>query len=199
MTLLPSDLRIETERLLLRRIEPADLPFYSRIHADPDVARYLGHGRPRTAEESRAWLDGMLQSYRDLALGQLAITRKSDGALLGRCGLSHLETELDASADGMRVGYYFPIRPPEGVRTLTELELGYTLDQAAWGKGYAREAVAGVWKHTRERRPGQRVVSLIHPDNARSLRLASDFGVALADRVSLWERPFDRYVWPTPD
>lgn len=196
MTLLPTDDRIETERLVLRRIDRSDLPFYARIHAHPDVARYISHGRPRSDEESRVWLEYMLDSYQQLDLGQLAITRKSDGALLGRCGVSYLETEPDAGVDGTRMGYYFPVRAPAGVKPVIEWELGYTLDQAAWGSGYAREAVAGVWKYLSTQRPGARVVSLIHPDNARSLRLAGRFGVTLVDRVTLWERHFDRYAWP---
>jgi ribosomal-protein-alanine N-acetyltransferase len=196
MTLLTTDLHIETDRLILRHIAADDLPFYTRIHADPDVARYLGHGRPRSPEETQSWYDAMIESYRQLNLGQLAITRKSDGAILGRCGLSHLETEPRAREDGTRAGYYFPLRAPEGVTPVVEMELGYTLDQTAWGQGYAREAVAGILKYTRERRPAERVVSLIHPDNARSLKLAGQFGVALVDRVTLWDRPFDRYVWP---
>jgi RimJ/RimL family protein N-acetyltransferase len=196
MTLLAPESQIETERLLLRRITPDDLPFYARVHADPDVARYLAHGRPRSVQETNSWLSAMLDSYREMQLGQIAITRKSDGALVGRCGLSHLETEVTAQPDGSRLGYYFPTRAPAGVQLVEELELGYTLDRAEWGKGYGREAVGAVWHYAAACWPDRTVVSLIHPDNARSVRLASTFGVKLVDRVTLWDRPFDRYAWP---
>jgi RimJ/RimL family protein N-acetyltransferase len=196
VTLLAANDRIETERLVLRRITRDDLPFYARVHADPDVARYLAHGRPRLLDETTAWMDAMLGSYDDLRLGQVAIARKSDGALIGRCGLSHLETEVEPRPDGTRVGYYFPLRAPADVKHVVELELGYTLDRAAWGHGYAREAVGAVWEYARDSWAGHPVVSLIHPENARSVRLATLFGVTLVDRVTLWERPFDRYGWP---
>jgi RimJ/RimL family protein N-acetyltransferase len=196
MSLLPSDDSIETERLLLRRITRDDLPFFARIHADPDVARYLAHGNPRSVEETNGWLDGLLGAYADLQLGQIAITRKSDGALVGRCGVSHLETEVDAQPDGTRLCYYYPTRAPAGTKHVAEQELGYTLDRASWGHGYATEAVAAMWKYLSTRRPESRVVSLIHPENTRSVRLARNFGVTLVDRVLSWNRPFDRYAWP---
>jgi ribosomal-protein-alanine N-acetyltransferase len=196
MSLLASDESIETERLLLRRITRDDLPFYARIHADPDVARFLAHGNPRSVEETNGWMDALLGSYDALQLGQVAITRKSDGALVGRCGVSYLQTEVDDQADGTRLCYYYPTLAPSGAKVIVEQELGYTLDRAEWGHGYASEAVAGMWKYLSTKRPEPRVVSLIHPDNARSVRLARTFGVTLVDRVTSWGRPFDRYAWP---
>ena len=196
MSLLAADQSIETERLLLRRITREDLPFYARIHADPDVARYLAHGKPRTLEESTTWLNVVLEGYRTLQMGQIAITRKSDGALLGRCGVSHLETPVEPEADGTFVGYYYPSRAPAGVKHIAQAELGYTLDRNAWGNGFAREAVRAMWGYLREKRPDLRLVSLIHPDNTRSRRVASTFGLTRVDRVMYSALPYDRYAWP---
>jgi len=200
MSLLHSDSTLETERLLLRRITPDDLPFYTRIHADPEVARYLAHGNPRSAEETEHWLNAILNGYRDVELGQLAVLRKSDAALLGRCGCSHLETTLEPEADGSVLGFYYPAHAPDGTKHVVQQELGYTFDRAAWGNGYAREAVRGVWNYFRSHRANANIVSLIHPDNQRSLRLASSFGVRRLDRVSYvlsgGRRIFDRYAWP---
>jgi RimJ/RimL family protein N-acetyltransferase len=198
MSLLQSDTFIESERLILRRITAGDLAFYARIHADPDVARYLAHGNPRSLEETHHWFDSLQLAYRELQLGHIAITRKSDGTLLGRVGVSHLETEIDPQPDGTRLGYYFPERAPSGVAHVVEQELGYTLDRAAWGNGYAREAVRAMWGYLTSRRPGPRVISIIHPDNTRSIKLAMSFGVTRVDRLTAWNRPFDRYAWPSP-
>jgi ribosomal-protein-alanine N-acetyltransferase len=196
MSLLHADQTIETERLLLRRITRADLPFYARIHALPDVARYLAHGNPRTLDETTHWLDSLLEGYRELQLGQVAVTRKSDGALLGRCGVSQLETEVAIQPDGSHLGYYFPNRTPSGRENIAQQELGYTFDQAHWGQGYAREAVRGMWEYLASRRPELKVVSLIHPENTRSIRLATSFGATRVDRVTGWGRVYDRYIWP---
>ena len=64
------------------------VPFFTRIHALPEVAQYLyPGGRPRSPEESAAWLQATLESYEQRALAYLAVLRKEDGALIERCGL----------------------------------------------------------------------------------------------------------------
>ena len=55
MTLPHGTDRLESARLVLRRIEPDDLPFFARIHALPEVAQYLGPGYPRPPERSAAY------------------------------------------------------------------------------------------------------------------------------------------------
>jgi hypothetical protein len=77
MTLAHGTDRLESARLVLRRIAPADLPFFTRIHALPAVAQHLyPGGRPRSPEETAAWLQYTLASYEQLALGYLAVLRK---------------------------------------------------------------------------------------------------------------------------
>ena len=196
MTLISGDTAIETERLILRRMAPDDLAFYTAIHADPDVALYISHGKPRTPEETRSWLDAILQSYDTLSMGQLAVTLRSTGALLGRCGIARLETDTAIGPDGVKAGYYFPHRAPQGSNPLVEAELGYTFDRAAWSNGYASEAVAGVLEYVRANRSDLRVVSLIMTENRRSLRVARRFGAQLVDRVGIFGRVFDRYEYP---
>jgi RimJ/RimL family protein N-acetyltransferase len=99
--------RLESARLVLRRIAPEDLPFFTRIHALPEVARYLyPGGRPRTPDETTAWLQATLASYEQLALGYLAVLRKADGALIGRCGLMEMVVESAAPEHGIRRGWF---------------------------------------------------------------------------------------------
>ena len=72
MTLARGTDQIESARLILRRVDHADLEFFTDLHADPEVARYLSHERPRSVEESLAWLQSLLGTYEEFALGQLA-------------------------------------------------------------------------------------------------------------------------------
>ncbi len=49
MTLMRGTDRLESDRLVLRRVMPGDLPFYTRLHALPKVAEHLyPEGRPRS-------------------------------------------------------------------------------------------------------------------------------------------------------
>ena len=53
MTLAHGTDRLESARLVLRRIAPDDLPFFTRIHALSEVAQYLWEqGRPRCARKT---------------------------------------------------------------------------------------------------------------------------------------------------
>ena len=85
MTLAHGTERLESTRLLLRRVTPEDLPFFTRIHALPAVAQHLyPQGRPRSPEETAGWLRYTLTSYERLALGYLAscarTTERGSGA-----------------------------------------------------------------------------------------------------------------------
>jgi RimJ/RimL family protein N-acetyltransferase len=131
MTLAHGTDRLESPRLVLWRIAPDDLPFFTRIHALPEVAQHLyPGGRPRSPEETAAWLQYTLASYEQLALGYLAVLRKEDGALIGCCSLMDLVVESAAPAHETRRGWFGRDEAPAGVALTFECELGYTLDPA---------------------------------------------------------------------
>jgi RimJ/RimL family protein N-acetyltransferase len=107
MTLAHGTDRLESARLVLRGIAPDDLPFFTRIHALPEVAQHLyPGGRPRSPEETPARLQSTLASYEHRALGYLAVLRKEDGTLIGRCGLMDLVVESAAPERGIRRGWF---------------------------------------------------------------------------------------------
>lgn len=196
MTLLAGTEAIETERLVLRRIEPSDLGFFTEIHTDPDVARYIGHGQPRPYSETAQWLDDILASYAAAALGQLAVIRKSDGALIGRCGLSDAAIEREWAASAPRKGWFFSAHVPTGTAIELVPELGFTFGKAAWGQGFASEAAGRIYRYVREQRAFAAIMSVIHPENRASLGVARKFGVTYIDQLELAGRVFDRYHWP---
>ncbi len=196
MTLAGATDRIESPRVLLRRIEPADLPFFTRIHADADVVRYTGHGRPRSAEETQAWLRSTLTSYEQLELGQLAVVRKADRVLLGRCGLSDLVIEADAAHGAIPRGWFDRAEAPAGLAVIEERELGYTFDSACWGSGYATEAAQCVFAYARDSLRLERVISVIHSENERSLRVAERCGLRREGEIEVLGRTLVVHAWP---
>jgi ribosomal-protein-alanine N-acetyltransferase len=197
MTLKRGTDRIDSERLILRRITEDDLEFIARIHADPAVALHLGPGRPRSFEESRTWIRSTLATYENFELGQLAVLRKSDGMLIGRCGLSDVAVESRAGVGAVPRAWYGRSQAPDDVELVFERELGYTLDPRYWGHGYASEAARCVFDYACYVMRLPRVISLIHPDNIRSLRVAHRFGLQREDTVEAIGHPRDRYVWPS--
>jgi RimJ/RimL family protein N-acetyltransferase len=196
MTLARADDRLESPRLVLRRIAPADLPFFTRIHAIPDVVRYTGHGNPRSAEETAAWLQATLTSYDELQLGQLAVERKSDGVLLGRCGMSDLVIEANPAAGATPRGWFGRAQAPAGIAVIQERELGYTFDVAQWGHGYATEAAQCVFAYARDSLRLERVVSVIDGNNVRSLRVAERSGLFREGSIDVIGRLLIVHAWP---
>ena len=196
MTLARGTERLETERLMLRQVSLADLPFYVRLHGMAEVARgpWL-EGRPKTAEQTEAWLRSTLASYEALSLGYLAVVRKADSALIGRCGLMDRVVEVAAPEGRLRRGWFGREGVPEGVAVMLECELGYTFDPAVWGQGYASEAARCVWDYARKALGLEYVVSAILPGNAASRRLAERAGTRFDGQMEAAGMVFERWVW----
>src|SRR5580692_8829228 len=188
MTLAHDTDRIESKRLILRRIEQADFEFFARIHADPVVARYLGNGMPRSIHETHELLERYYETYKSLELGPLAVLRKSDGVLIGRCGLSDMALEVNAAAGKVPRVWYQRSQVPSDTNVISEQELGYTFDRNYWGQGYASEAAARVFEYASSTGPVRRIVSVIHPDNIPSIKIAKKCGARQEVNVMLMEQ-----------
>lgn len=197
MTLAHGTDRLESARLVLRRVTPDDLPFFTRIHALPEVAQglYPG-GRPRSPEETAAWLQYTLVSYERLALGYLAVLRKEDNVLIGRCGLMDLVVEAAAPEHGPRKGWFGREAAPAGIALTFEHELGYTFDPAVWGQGFATEAARSVRDYARDILRLSYAISAILPHNTRSRRVAEPAGARAGGQMEVVGLTFDRYIWP---
>jgi ribosomal-protein-alanine N-acetyltransferase len=196
MTLAHDTDRIESERLIFRRIEQADFEFFARIHADPMVARFLGNGRARSIQETHVLLETIYETYRSLELGPLAVLRKSDGVLIGRCGLSDMALEVNTASGTLPRVWYQRSQLPSDTNVIFEQELGYTFDRNYWGQGYGGEAAARVFQYAFSTMPFRRIVSVIHPDNTPSIKIASRCGARLGNKVMLMGQEFLRFLWP---
>jgi RimJ/RimL family protein N-acetyltransferase len=197
MTLAHGTDRLESARLVLRRVAPDDLPFFTRIHALPEVGRYLWPGdRPRSPEQTASWLQYTLASYEQFALGYLAVLRKQDGTLIGRCGLMDLVVESAPAEHNVRNGWFGREGAPAGVALTFECELGYTFDPAVWRQGFATEAACCVRDYARDVLRLSYAVSAIHLENVRSRRVAERSGAYLDGQMHVIGLTWDRYLWP---
>jgi len=196
MTLAHGTDGLESARLVLRRATLDDLPFFTRIHALPEVAEHLyPGGRPRSPDETAAWLSYTLASYEKLALGYLAVVRKDDGALIGRCGLMDMVVESADPEGGIRRGWFGREGAPADAALTCETELGYTFDPAVWGHGFATEAARRVRDYARDVLRLPYTVSAILPQNTRSRRVAERGGARLAGQMHVVGLTWERWVW----
>ncbi|MCX6549943.1 MAG: GNAT family protein [Acidobacteria bacterium] len=141
---------VETERLLLRRPQPADVEaIFTRYAADPDVTRYVGWPAHRTVADTRAFLAFSDAEWGRWGAGPYLILSRTDGTLLGGTGLS-FETSY---------------------RAMT----GYVLARDAWGHGYATEALRAMVDVARAARV-ERLYALCHADHRPSARVLDKCG-----------------------
>jgi RimJ/RimL family protein N-acetyltransferase len=197
MTLAHGTEWLESPRLILRRIVPDDLPFFTRIHALPEVALHLWPaGQPRSPAQTTAWLQATIRGYEQLALGYLAVLRKTDAELIGRCGLMDLVVESAVSDRGIREGWFGDAEAPKGGSLTFECELGYTFDPAVWGQGFATEAARCVRDYARDVLQLSYAISAILPQNARSRRVAERLGARADGQMQVVGLTWDRYLWP---
>lgn len=146
---------LQTPRLLLRHLEPADLEPLFALYRDPEIRRYFPDGTrtlAETQEELQWFLNGHPQ-YPDLGLW--ATVEKSSGAFLGRCGLL-----------------------PWTIAGKAEVELAFMIDKARWGEGFATEASLGIISHAQKALGLQRLICVIMPGNQRSVAVAQKVGMS---------------------
>ena len=146
---------VETTRLLLRVPELADAQALMGIIWDPEVVEQ----KQVTLREPPGGLDLALKNTNDMrrqwelrGYGQWSVIEKATGHVMG-C-----------------VGFYHPQRPWPGV------DLGWVIHRSRWGHGFATEAataaIGWAWENTRI----DRILSLIAPDDRRSIRVATKIG-----------------------
>jgi ribosomal-protein-alanine N-acetyltransferase len=151
---------IETERLILRRFTDGDTAFIVRLLNERSFIENIGDRDVRTVADALRYIDeGPGASYRRFGHGLYGVVLKETGQLIGMCGL--LKRDKFEHAD---VGYAF----------LPEF----------WSKGYAREAVVATLGEARALAM-KKVLAVVSPHNAASMRLLGKLGFAAAGRTTL--------------
>jgi RimJ/RimL family protein N-acetyltransferase len=167
-------MRLETARLRLRPFTPRDREAIHAVYADPAVMRFVGNGAHRSLEET----DSALRIYGDVLARRgysfLAVCERDGGALIGDGGL-------------------FPLGG-QG----PDVELGYTLARAAWGKGYATELGRALVDHAFGVLGVPRVVAQVEPENAASRHVLEKLGMTERELRTAYGRPHAFYVVDAP-
>jgi RimJ/RimL family protein N-acetyltransferase len=147
---------VETERLLLRPLKADDLPHLAPIWADPEVMRYIGAGETCDDERSRELLGHLIEHWDDHGFGLWAVVPKAEQAPVGWAGLA-VPTFLPA--------------------VLPAVEAGWLLAGSHWGRGYATEAALASLAFGFDELGLERIISIIYPANAASIRVAEKLGM----------------------
>ena len=147
---------VRTRRLTLRPATLDDLPAIGAYRRIPEVSTWLPTA-PRTAEDHVAHISAQPERLEKTLVVEL------DGAVIGDLYLSVEDSWGQAEV-------------AENARN-TKAEVGWCLDPAFQGQGYATEAVAGLLRVCFEDLGLRRVVALSFADNTASWRLMERLGM----------------------
>jgi [ribosomal protein S5]-alanine N-acetyltransferase len=157
-------LPIETERLLIRAFEPEnDFEPMVGVYSDPEVMQYI-RGGAVAADAVRETLQRYARAQEERGFSSWAVVERTSGRPVGDVG--------------------FDVFGPTG-----DVELGWTLARAVWGRGYASEAAAACLAAGLEHLEVPRIVAVVDAENERSIRVAERIGMARMESVRTHGRP----------
>jgi len=160
---LPVKAELRTPRLLLRQWRPSDEAAMTTINGDPEVTRYLN--RPAGPAAARAFLAMVQAHWHEHGYGFWAVESlepESAGRFFGFIGVGH-PTFIPALA--------------------RKLEIGWRLGRSAWGRGLATEGATAIRDHVSATLAVSELISIIHPENLRSRRVAEKLGMSIGEQV----------------
>ena len=161
---------METERLLLRGYVEDDAEAFVRLNSDPEVLRYVPDKGAGSVEQARQiLLDHPIADYRKYGFGRCACILKSSGENIGFAGLKYLEE-------------------------FGEVEVGYRLMRAYWGRGLATEAAIASVRYGFTDLGLRRIIGLVMPENSASIRVLEKAGLRYAETIACWGSQFSKYI-----
>jgi ribosomal-protein-alanine N-acetyltransferase len=150
---------LETERLRLRPLDPADVDALASVLSDATTMHWYPH--PFSRAEVEAWIARNRAHWDDRRLGLWGLELKETGELIGDCG---------------------PV--PQRVEDVDEIELGWHVRRDLWGQGLAPEAGAACRDLCLGERGITRLISLVRPENTQSGRVAEKIGMTVEFETS---------------
>lgn len=152
---------IETERLALRELTPGDAEFIRRLLNDPDFLHYIGDRNVRTDDDARRYIaDGPAASYAAHGFGLWLVELTGDKSPIGICGL---------------------LKRP----VLPDVDIGFAFLPPFRAKGYAHESARAVLTYAMGQLGLARILAVVNPENAASIRLLEKLGMTCERMVRL--------------
>jgi [ribosomal protein S5]-alanine N-acetyltransferase len=147
---------LETERLILREIAPADAPGIFRIRGDYEVTKYNSGAPYTTIDQARDLIKAIAASYHEKKEIRWGITLKGQvfgpDSIIGMCGYN-----------------YWSRRDFRG-------SVGYDLAHAYWGRGIMPEALQAMLAFGFERMNLNRIEADASVYNTASIRVLEKLG-----------------------
>ena len=147
--------KIETKRLLLRKIKITDAQDMYDYASRPEVTRYLLWSEHSDIAFTKRYIAYLDAQYRAGEFYDFAIIDRESKKMIGTCGFTRLDGDKN------------------------EGEIGYVLHPSFWGQGYATEAVAAIIRFGFEKLRLHRIEGRYMANNTPSRRVMEKCGMQL--------------------
>jgi RimJ/RimL family protein N-acetyltransferase len=148
---------LTTLRLRLRMLEAQDFEDYAAIHTDFEATRFTARTH-LTRMDAWRHMATLVGHWHLRGFGMWGVEELATGRIAGRVGFHE----------------------PEG---WPGFELGWTIGREFWGKGYATEAARAALDHAFGAMNRDHVISLIDPENVKSIAVAERIGETLEGEI----------------
>jgi ribosomal-protein-alanine N-acetyltransferase len=138
---------LETERLTLRKMEPADENEIYALRSDDRVQKYIDRPKAKAVENARKFIEKIAKGIPENRWLYWGIAIKGQPKLIGTFCLWNFVEQANSA------------------------EIGYELHPDHQGKGYAKEAVLRVLDYAFKTLDLGSVTAVVHPENERSLQI----------------------------
>ena len=168
--------RLDTRRLVLRKLAPEDLQGVFAYASDPEVTQHLRWGPHRTQGQTKTYLDQVLQEYQTGQDGPWGMEYKDTGRLIGSIHLMAISAQH------------------------RKAEIGFVLSRTRWNRGLATEALRCVLAYSFETIGLNRLEGLCLVENHAAKRVLEKVGMVREGllRESLFQkgafRDFELYA-----
>lgn len=144
---------LETERLILRRMQPTDANDMFEYAHRGDVTLHLTWDPHPDLLYTREYLGYVSAHYAAGDFFDWAVVDRESGRMIGTCGFTRFHCESDCA------------------------EIGYVINPAFWGRGIATEAVGEVIRFGFQRLEVNRIEAKFIEENAASRRVMEKNGM----------------------
>jgi len=133
-----------------------------KLNTDPDVIKYADTPVRDMQEVKERLEQGPLLDYKKYGYGRFAVELKETGKVIGFCGIKYLP-EIDLP------------------------EVGYRYLKEYWGMGIGTEAAGICVEFARDDLKIKKLIALIVPENAGSIRVAEKLGMTKGPLIHIYD------------
>ena len=144
------NVKIETDRLLIRPVTVNDAEAIFKWASDPDVTKYMIYGTHPSVEHTRQWLETL--DINDEDSYDLGFVYKETGELVGMGGIVYRKED-------------------------DNWVVGYNLRKDYWGRGLVPEAINAIIDYVRKKREVKSIVGQFADENVKRKRVMEKLGM----------------------